>query len=348
MNTKLEQIKNEVVQKLSEIKTLNEIYNYYIEFAGKQSPVAQAMQLLKEVPPEEKKQVGIQLNIFKEELIELYTKRKNELIKAIDNKNTVGTELSLMKKGSLHPITHAIEEIIAIFNELGFTRLSYPEIDYEFYAFEALNITKDHPARDDVETFFLESENDVKLGRLVLTPHTSNGQVRDMKRYHGKPPIRTISIGKTYRPNWDATHTPMFHQFEGICIDENITIANLKGTINYFAKKFFGDDREIRLRPYKFMFTEPSFEIDITCGICGGSGKISGVKCKTCKSGWLELGGSGMIHTKVLENGGIDTSTYSGWAFGFGVERVYAMKNNVKIDDIRILYSGELSFLKKF
>ena len=202
-----------------------------------------------------------------------------------------------------------------------------------------------HPARDDVETSFIDVLAHSTLGKMVLTPHTSNGQNREMKRV-GKPPIRMINISKCYRPNWDTTHTPMFHQFEGLCVDKEISIVNLKGTLDYFAEKYFGAGTKTRLRPHHFQFTEPSFEVDISCNNCQGTAKINGVKCKVCKSGWLELGGTGMVHPNVLKEGGIDPSTSSGWAFGFGIERVIMMKYG--LDDIRNYYSGDIRFLEQF
>ena len=196
--------------------------------------------------------------------------------------------------------------------------------------------------------------------KCIFTPHTSSGQIREMGRL-GKTlpagrqaPIRMINIGKCYRPNWDTSHVPMFHQFEGMVVDKNINITNLKGTINYFVKEFFGENREIRLRPFHFQFTEPSFEVDITCGVCQGTGVLSHPqggqtqKCRLCKSGWLELGGSGMIHPNVLKAGNIDPGVYSGWAFGFGVERVMMMKEDLKLDDLRVLYDNDIRFLEQF
>jgi len=194
---------------------------------------------------------------------------------------------------------------------------------------------------------------------MVLTPHTSSGQIREMMRL-GKPPIRMINIAKTYRPNWDASHVPMFHQFEGLCIDKKINITHLKGTIDYFAKEFFGEDRETRLRPFHFQFTEPSFEVDITCDLCKGTGvilsetkdpvtgKTSKSKCRLCKQGWLELGGTGMVHPNVLNAGGIDPKEYTGWAFGFGVERVMMMKPGVGLNNMRALYDGDIRVLEQF
>lgn len=157
-----------------------------------------------------------------------------------------------------------------------------------------------------------------------------------------------INLAKCYRPNLDTTHTPMFHQFEGLCVDEGINITHLKGTLDFFAKEFFGPKREIRLRPFHFQFTEPSFEVDVTCGICFGTGKVGGRKCRICKSGWLELGGAGMVHPYVLKAGGIDPEEYTGFAFGWGVERTFMMKEGLKLDDIRILYGGDIRFLEQF
>ena len=176
---------------------------------------------------------------------------------------------------------------------------------------------------------------------MVLTPHTSSGQVREMERL-SKPPIRMINIAKCYRRQSDVSHTPMFHQFEGLVVDHNIAITHLKGTIDHFVKNFFGPKRQFRIRPYHFQFTEPSFEIDITCDICHGRG------CRLCKEGWLELGGAGMVHPEVLKSGGLDPKAYSGFAFGWGVERTYMMKSGLKIDDIRLLYGNDIRFLSQF
>jgi len=254
-------------------------------------------------------------------------------------------------EGHLHIVSQAITEITRIFERIGFTRVRHPEADWDYYAFEALNMPKNHPARDEWETFFIDSQmsnvKSQKFSRIVLTPHTSNGQVREMEK--GKLPIRMINIAKCYRRQIDVSHTPMFHQFEGMYIDKYVSIAHLKGVFDYFVKQFFGPDRTIRLRPFHFQFTEPSFEVDINCGICLGKGKLpSGEKCRLCKEGWLELGGSGMIHPNVLKAGGINPSIYSGFAFGWGIERTYMMKSGTRIDDIRLLYSNDLRFLQQF
>ncbi len=202
----------------------------------------------------------------------------------------------------------------------------------------------DHPARDEWETFFVNNPENNKLKKpqtIVLTPHTSNGQVREMQRIK-TPPVRMLNIAKCYRRQSDVSHNPFFYQFEGLLVDKNISIAHLKGTLDYFVKNFFGPERETRLRPYHFQFTEPSFEIDISCGVCRGKG------CKVCKQGWLELGGAGMVHPNVLKAGNIDSKKYSGFAFGWGVERTMMMKDNLNIDDVRKLYEPDLRFLRQF
>jgi phenylalanyl-tRNA synthetase alpha chain len=237
-------------------------------------------------------------------------------------------------------VTQAIEEISSIFSHIGYTRVRYPEIDWDYYAFTALNFPPNHPARDDWETFFINGEPDNKRGKRVLIPHTSTGQIREMEK--GKVPIKMLNIAKCYRRQSDVSHTPMFHQFEGLVIDENISIVNLKGTLDYFVKSYFGEQRRSRIRPYHFQFTEPSFEVDVSCGVCLGKG------CKLCKGGWLELGGAGMVHPYVLEAGGIDAKKYSGFAFGWGIERVLMMKQGLEIDDLRLLYSNRLEFLEQF
>ncbi|MDO8560559.1 MAG: phenylalanine--tRNA ligase subunit alpha, partial [bacterium] len=249
--------------------------------------------------------------------------------------------------GHRHLVSQAIDEITAIFERIGFQRSRYPEVDWEYYAFAALNMPADHPARDEWETFFVDAEPLGKWGRRVLTPHTSNGQVREMEQY--RPPIRMVNIGKCYRRQIDVSHVPMFYQFEGLVVDEGITMAHLVGTLDYFAKAFFGPDRKIRIRPYHFQFTEPSIEIDINCAVCGGRGILAdGKVCRLCKQGWLELGGAGMVHPNVLKAGKVDPKIYSGFAFGWGVERCFLMKSGLQIPDIRMLYENDLRFLQQF
>ena len=342
-------ILNQFTSKLKNTKTPSDLELLEIEYLGRNGIVNKQLQLIKDIPTTEKKEFGQQVNELKNKITQDLQQKKGEILEHVESSTEIDITLpgTTYAKGSLHLLTLAVEEISKIFEKIGFIRMSYPEVEWEYFSFDALNMPPDHPARDDFETFFIENQKHDKYGKMVLTPHTSSGQPREMMRL-GKPPIRMINIAKTYRPNWDASHVPMFHQFEGLCIDKGINITHLKGTIDYFAKQFFGEDREIRLRPFHFQFTEPSFEVDITCGICLGTGKINGEKCKLCKSGWLELGGTGMTHPNVLKAGGIDPEEYTGWAFGFGVERVFMMKAGLNLDDIRILYSGDIRFLEQF
>jgi phenylalanyl-tRNA synthetase alpha chain len=345
----IDDVRSQATTDISSVTSLKELEPLQIKYMGRNGRVNELMQELKTIPAEHKKQFGQDLNALKKEIEQKLLDRKNELLKSSEETSTIDVTLpgTRYPKGSLHFTTYAIEEIAKIFEKLGFIRMSYPEVEYEFFSFDALNMRADHPARDDFETFFIDSPPHKEYGKMVLTPHTSSGQHREMKRL-GKPPIRMINIAKTYRPNWDASHVPMFHQFEGMCVDEGINITHLKGVIDHFAKEFFGPDRQIRLRPYHFQFTEPSFEVDISCGVCGGTGKVNDQKCKICKQGWLELGGAGMMHPNVLKDGGIDPSKYTGFAFGWGVERTFAMKEGLNLDDIRILYSGDIRFLEQF
>ncbi len=333
---------------LSSIKSLTDLNNLDIAYLGRNGVINNLLAKIKQVPAADKQIYGQEVNKLKTEAKRLIEEKKSELLKKEEEQRFLDITLPGKKyaSGSFHPSTIAIAEISRIFEKIGFARVSYPEVEWEYFSFEALNMPKDHPARDDFETFFIEGHPDQEYGKMVLTPHTSSGQIREMSRT--KPPIRMINIAKTYRPNWDTSHTPMFHQFEGLCIDRGINITHLKGTINYFVKEFFGQDREIRLRPFHFQFTEPSFEIDITCDICKGKGIVGSDKCRLCKSGWLELGGSGMVHPNVLRAGNVDPEVYSGWAFGFGVERVLMMKEGFNLDDLRVMYSGDIRFLDQF
>ena len=344
----VDEIISQIKLSISKVTKIEEFTVIENKTLGRNGLINDLLKKIKDVPGDQKKEYGQQVNELKKQITDLIGQKKSLLAVNVTHeffdKTLPGKSYP---KGSLHIMTYAIEEIEKIFKKIGFTRVSYPEVEWEHFAFETLNMPKGHPARDDFETFFIDYPVHDKYGKMVLTPHTSNGQNREMLRVV-KPPIRMINIAKTYRPNWDATHTPMFHQFEGLCIDKGINISHLKGTINFFAKEFFGKDREIRLRPHHFQFTEPSFEIDVSCGVCNGTGIFKGNKCKVCKSGWLELGGSGMVHPNVLRAGGIDPKEYSGWAFGFGPERCMMMREGLKMDDIRVLYNGDIRFLEQF
>jgi len=349
----LPNLHQQAINEINNLTSLKDLEFLQIKYLGRNGIVNDLLQKIKDIPDEQKKAYGSKVNRLKSEIGKAVEDKRKTLIANADSQQK--TDLTLpgkpYPKGSLHLISIAVEEISRIFEKIGFIRVSYPEVEWEFFSFDALNMPPEHPARDDFEATFIDFPKDPKYGKMVLTPHTSSGQIREMWRLKN-PPIRMINIAKCYRPNWDPTHTPMFYQFEGLCVDKDINITNLKGTLDYFAKEYFGPNREIRLRPYHFQFTEPSFEVDVTCDVCGGSGWVGAKraspvqKCKVCKSGWLELGGTGMVHPNVLKAGNIDSQEYSGWAFGFGIERVIMMKYG--IDDIRYYYNGDIRFLKQF
>ncbi len=331
-----EDIRSQAVSQIQQANTIQDLQNIETSFLGRKG---QVNQYVESIPKEELKTKGRQIQELKLEIQEQIQKQKDVISqKTTSVKIDVTTPGALPPIGHLHLITQAIDEISDIFQTLGFVRRRYPEIDTDWYYAQGLNIPKDHPARDDQETFYVSDS-------VVLTAHTSNGQLREMEAVKN-PPIKMINIGKTYRRQASNTHSPMFHQFEGLLIDKGINITHLIGVSNFFAKQYFGPDREIRLRPHHFQFTEPSFEVDINCHICKGRGEVDGKKCKVCKSGWLELGGAGMVHPNVLKNGGIDSNEYSGFAFGWGVERVIMMKHQIT-DNLRDLYSVDLRFLNQ-
>ncbi len=342
MENELNNLKDNILNQLVKTKNTKQLNALFLEFFGQNGNFTILSKQLKTLSSDQKPKIGRLLNQIKNELEEAFEKQK-KLVASFQLSDWLDVTApgTTPKLGHLHIVTEAISEIARIFERIGFTRMRYPEIDWEWYAFESLNMPANHPARDDFETFFIDLPANPKLGKIVLSPHTSSGQVREMERVK-TPPMRMINIAKCYRPNWDISHTPMFHQFEGLVIDKGINITHLKGTFDHFAKEFFGKERKIRLRPFHFQFTEPSFEVDITCGVCLGKG------CRLCKEGWLELGGSGMIHPKVLRAGNIDPETYTGYAFGWGVERTYMMKQGLKIDDLRLLYSNDVRFLEQF
>lgn len=341
MEERIQNLKNEALAQIISGQNEQELEELRIKYLGRKGQLNKAIKEITKIPVEKRAVVGQLINDARE-AIEKTLQGRSESLET--KKESVWFDPTIPGKkpaiGYLHPVTQAIEEIAAIFEKVGFIRVRYPEVEWDWFAFESLNMPKEHPARDEWETFFVDVPPHPKYGQMVLTPHTSSGQVREMQRV--APPIRMINIAKCYRRQSDVSHVPMFYQFEGLVIDHGISIVNLKGTLDYFAKNFFGEGRKTRLRPYHFQFTEPSFEVDISCGICNGAG------CKLCKAGWLELGGAGMVHPTVLKNGGINSKEYSGFAFGWGVERTYMMKSCLQIPDIRMLYNGDLRFLEQF
>lgn len=333
-------IKEALDKSLSLIRSSQDSDKTYLEIFGKNGIFTSLASEIKNITPENRANFGRDLNAAKSQIELALSKRQSASDKQTTNDSIdVSAPGKKQSLGHLHLVSQAIDEIVGIFAKLGYSLKSYPEIDWDWYAFESLNMPRNHPARDDWETFFVDAPVNAKYGKQVLTPHTSNGQVREMEEVK-TPPIKMLNIARCYRRQIDVSHTPMFHQFEGLYIDKNVSIPKLKGTFDFFTTSFFGKGRVTRLRPHHFRFTEPSFEVDVTCGICMGRG------CRICKSGWLELGGAGMVHPNVLKSGNIDPSKYRGFAFGWGIERTIAMKTD--IPDIRLLYQNDIRFLEQF
>lgn len=342
MEERLIRLKNEAIAIIWQTKNLADLENLRIKYLGKRG---QLTLILKEIPKLEvsqRKSLGRLANDVKKTIEQAITDTQEKILSKGAKKEWFDTTRPGIKPniGHLHLVSQAIDEIAQIFEKIGFRRAYYPEVDWDWYVFEGLNMPIEHPARDEWETFFLETSPHPKLGKMVLTTHTTNAQLHEMEK--GKLPIKIVNIAKCYRRQYDVSHIPMFHQFDGFIVDKNISVTHLKGVLDYFVREFFGPARKARIRPFHFRFTEPSFEFDVSCGVCGGRG------CKLCKGGWHELGGAGMIHPQVLKNGGIDPQKYTGLAFGWGVERTYMMKAGLKIDDIRLLYANDLRFLKQF
>ena len=320
------------------VSTAEELEQYRIEFLGSKGKVKALFSNMKSVPNEQKKAFGQACNEVKQSIEAKFETLKKELAKS---KNAGGSDLDMSLPGyphnigSLHPVTLVRNQIVDIFKRIGFTVSEGPEIEDDFHNFTALNFPADHPARDMQDTYFINNDPDI-----VLRTHTSSVQVRVME--NSQPPIRTISPGRVYRNETISARSHcFFHQVEGLYIDENVSLADLKQTLLYFAREFFGADTKIRLRPSYFPFTEPSAEMDVTCFICGGDG------CSVCKkTGWVEILGCGMVDPNVLENCGIDSKKYSGYAFGMGVERITMLKYQIK--DIRLLAENDQRFLKQF
>jgi phenylalanyl-tRNA synthetase alpha chain len=309
-----------------------------IRYLGRSGEVTQILKSLGTLPPDERPQVGAAANEAKRELEELLERRLDVARDAERRRQREREHPDLTlpgrrpPRGGLHPLTRVRDEIVTIFTGLGFSVAEGPEIETDAYNFEALNIPRDHPARDMQDTFYLSPET-------LLRTHTSPVQIRAMRAQ--KPPVRIICPGVVYRRDADITHSPMFHQVEGLAVDRDVTMADLKGTLDLFAREMFGPRSKIRFRPSFFPFTEPSAEVDVVCFLCAGAG------CRVCtQSGWLEILGSGMVHPRVLKNVGYDPEAVTGWAFGMGIERIAMLKYGV--DDIRLFFDNDLRFLNQF
>ena len=338
---RLQNLKNQAISNILEAKSEKELEEIRIEFLGRQGEITQMFKSIPTLEPDKRKALGEVINETKKIIEEAIDSQKKNFTQQFDKKEWFDITVPGEKpsQGHLHLISTAIEEISDIFQKIGFEKVAYPEVDWDWYVFEGLNMPNNHPARDEWETFFIKNLSHPKYGQAVLTPHTSSGQLREMEK-KVQSPIRMLNIAKCYRRQIDVSHAPMFYQFEGLVVDEGINITHLKGTLDFFVKKYFGQQKKVRIRPFHFQFTEPSFEVDVSCIVCDGRG------CKVCKQGWMELGGAGMVHPLVLKNGGFDPKKYTGFAFGWGVERVLMMK--YKIDDIRLLFNGNLRFLQQF
>jgi len=326
---------NQALGQVEGLKALEELRNQYL--GRKRGIVKDLLNDLRSAPKELRPELGQVVNRLKQAVESGLAERLEELKSGeSDGSSERGIDITLPgiapELGSLHPLNVVNRDLIRIFERMGYEVAGASEIETDFYNFEALGLTKDHPARDMQDTFYITDE-------VVLRTHTSNVQIHMMQ--NRKPPFKAIMPGRVYRKDADITHSPMFNQVEGLVVGENITFTDLKGTLEHFLKQLFGSDTKMRLRPSYFPFTEPSAEVDVTCIICGGKG------CRVCKnSGWLEILGAGMVDPVVFENVGYDPETVSGFAFGLGVERVAMLKHS--ISDIRMFFDNDLRFLSQF
>ncbi|MDO8425992.1 MAG: phenylalanine--tRNA ligase subunit alpha [Deltaproteobacteria bacterium] len=338
MTEKLNGLLKEALSELSKASAKEAVLLIKAKYLGRKGEIPSLLKEMGALPPEGRKQAGEAINRAKDRLEE-------EVEKALSSFQEREKEEKLRKErvditlpgrrippGGKHPVTQIMNEVEEIFYGLGFDIEEGPEVELDYYNFEALNLPKDHPARDMQDTFYINEE-------VLLRTHTSPVQIRVMEKK--RPPLRVIAPGTVYRRDSDITHTPMFHQVEGFMVDKGVTFSNLKGVLTLFLHKLFGEDTGIRFRPSFFPFTEPSAEIDIRCVICGGKG------CRVCKgSGWLEILGAGMIHPGVFRAVNYDTEEYSGFAFGLGIERIAMLKFG--IDDLRLFFENDLRFLRQF
>ena len=335
----LAQIGEELKQELAKTDALQPLEALRVKVLGKKGSLTALLRGMGQLSPEERPKMGQMINEAREKLTALLDEKQAELAakekemrlaaEAIDI--TEPRDLPLI--GAEHPMNLVLDEVLDCFTNLGFSVVEGPEVELDLYNFELLNVPKNHPARDAQDTFYIDDN-------IVLRSQTSPVQARTMLTK--KPPIRIVCPGRVFRADEvDATHSPVFHQIEGLVIDKDVTMADLKGTLDAFAKRLYGSDIEVRFRPSFFPFTEPSAEVDLTCFNCHGKG------CRVCKgTGWIEVLGCGMVNPKVLEMCGIDSKVYSGFAFGIGLERITMLRYGIK--DMRLLYEGDLRFLKQF
>ena len=338
MEHELQSLEREARQELAAITATSQLEDFRIRFLGRKGRFSTILRQLGSASDEDRPRLGQLANTIKKEIERLYEQRQEAIRQSASTADDTGAHLDLSlpgrvaEIGRLHPVTQIMQEICAIFENLGFSVAEGPDVEQDYYNFEALNIPAHHPARDMHDTFYVSDS-------ILLRTHTSPMQARIMETR--QPPLRVIAPGKVYRCDSDITHTPMFHQVEGFLVDKHVSFADLKGVLTVFTQKMFERDLALRFRPSFFPFTEPSAEVDIACVICGGEG------CRVCKkSGWLEILGSGMIDPEVFRMVGYDPEVYSGFAFGLGVERIAMLKYG--IDDIRLYYENDQRFLSQF
>ncbi|MDD3229430.1 MAG: phenylalanine--tRNA ligase subunit alpha [Oscillospiraceae bacterium] len=339
LKDELQTIGTKALQELHSAKDQKQLDNLRVHYLGKKGSLTAILKQMKNLSAEERPVIGKLANEIRSNIEQTIAERTEEL-KNMELEHRLRAEAidvtlpgKPRKLGCKHPLSSTLEDLEEIFFGMGFSIAEGPEVEYDYYNFEALNIPKDHPARDDQDTFYI---ND----KILLRTQTSPVQVRTMQSQ--KLPIRIIAPGRVYRSDAvDATHSPLFHQVEGLVVDKGITFADLKGTLETFIKRLYGKDSVVRFRPHHFPFTEPSAEVDVQCFHCHGEG------CRLCKGeGWIEILGCGMVHPKVLSNCGIDPEEYSGFAFGIGLERIAMRKYN--IDDMRLFYENDIRFLEQF
>ena len=340
MQEKIEQLKQEITQKFAEIKSMQELNDLKAMYMGRKGVITELNNGIKDVAPEEKKEYGMIVNSVRVLFNDLFTAKQTKIQEEIVNeklkKDTIDISLpsKKIKRGSKHPLNRIIEEVEDLFVSMGYDVYDGPELEDDEHCFRLLNYYVGHPARDAQDTFYIDDE-------YLLRTQTSASQSRVMQANKEKSPIRIICPGKTYRRDDDATHSHQFAQVEGLVIDENVSLADLKRTLEILAKKLLGENTQIRFRPSYFPFTEPSCEVDVTCFKCGGKG------CNLCKqTGWIELLGAGMVHPNVLKMSGYDPDKYTGFAFGTGLDRLAMFK--YAITDIRLLYTNDIRFLEQF
>ncbi len=339
MREQLEQIKIRAARALNDAASAREVEELRIRFLGKKGELTAILKQMGGLSSEERPKIGQLANQVRESIETSINEHSGRLKAALTEKKLASEKLDVTMPGKKpamgrkHPLSIVLDEIKEIFLGMGFDIVEGPEVELDYYNFEALNMPKDHPSRDTQDTFYISDD-------VVLRTHTSGMQVRTMEQR--KPPIRVISPGRVYRSDAvDATHSPLFHQIEGLVVDKGVTMADLKGTLETFAQKLYGDGIQVRFRPHHFSFTEPSAEMDAMCFVCHGKG------CRLCKGeGWIEILGCGMVHPKVLRCCGIDPDEYSGFAFGTGLERMVMRRYG--IDDLRLFYENDLRFLNQF